>query len=327
MTGTTKFRRPLAAALTLGVAITLAACSTPTPAPSEPGDAGTDGALRIGFSPFSMQIPAFIGLSEGLTAIAGGQGDTVITADAKNDPSTQLQQIQQWVELDQVDAIWVIPVAAETVTSAIQAALDKGIVVIASGVASDYGMEEGAPGITFTNIDNAAYGSALGDLTAQCVTEKFDGKGQVIYLQSPSGQQSTAESTEAFKGAVSSGAPDAVFVNEQTAADRLGSQQLVLTALQAAPDANTVVGTDDESSLGALDAFAQAGKSADDTCVIGAGGNDEAKAAVTDGKMYGLVAFDFGSDIGQNVGELHKLAGDPSAPGSVLTTPIQVITE
>ena len=321
--------RPLAAALTLAVGISLTACSGGgAAAPSESGSAASeDGALRIGFSPFSMQIPAFIGLAEGLTHAAEESGDTVITADAKGDPSTQLQQIQQWVELDQVDAIWVIPQAADAITSAIEDALAKGIVVVASGVPEDYGMEEGAAGISFSNVDNVAYGTQIGDLTAQCITERLDGKAEIIFLQSPSGAQSTAEINDSIKAAVADGAPDAEFVNEQDAADRLGSAQIVSSALQAAPNANAVIATDDESSLGALDAFKAAGKNPAEFCLVGAGGNEEAVAAVDSGELYAEVAFDFVGDLGQNLGELHTLAADPSAPGQQLTIPIQVFTQ
>ena len=321
--------RPLAAALTLAVGISLTACSGGgAAAPSESGSAASeDGALRIGFSPFSMQIPAFIGLAEGLTHAAEESGDTVITADAKGDPSTQLQQIQQWVELDQVDAIWVIPQAADAITSAIEDALAKGIVVVASGVPEDYGMEEGAAGISFSNVDNVAYGTQIGDLTAQCITERLDGKAEIIFLQSPSGAQSTAEINDSIKAAVADGAPDAEFVNEQDAADRLGSAQIVSSALQAAPNANAIIATDDESSLGALDALKAAGKDPSELCVVGAGGNEEAVAAVDSGELYAEVAFDFVGDLGQNLGELHTLAADPSAPGQQLTIPIQVFTQ
>ncbi|SDG60266.1 sugar ABC transporter substrate-binding protein [Microbacterium pygmaeum] len=323
--------RSLAVAVTLAVGVSLAACSsgtaTPSTAPSDSAAAGADGALRIGFSPFSMQVPAFIGLAEGLTHAAEASGDTVITADAKGDPSTQLQQIQQWVQLDQVDAIWVIPQSAEAVASAIQQAVDKGIVVLASGVPADYGMDEGAAGISFSNTDNVDYGTQIGDLTAQCITERLDGRGQIIFMQSPSGAQSTEEINDSIKAAVEAGAPDATFVNEQDAADRLGSAQIVSSALQAAPDANTVIATDDESSLGALDAFKAAGKNPADLCLIGAGGNEEAVAAVDSGDFYAEVAFDFIADLTQNLGELHALAADPSAPGQQLTIPIQVFTQ
>lgn len=247
-------RRTIAAALAVGVAIALAACSTPTP---EATEGGGDGPLRIGFSPFTLQAPALKGLADGLTGMAQAQGDTVIVADPNADPQTQLEQITQWVELDQVDAIWVIPVAGEVVAEALKAALDKGIVVIASGVPDDYGIDAGTPGITFTNVDNADYGSKLGGLITSCVEERLGGEGQVIYLQSPSGQQSSEQINTAVKDATEAAGIE--IVNTQEAADRLTSAQLVSTALQGNPGANVVVGTDDESSLGALDAFKTAG--------------------------------------------------------------------
>jgi ABC-type sugar transport system substrate-binding protein len=188
-------------------------------------------------------------------------------------------------------------------------------------------MTKGAPGITFTNVDNAAYGAKLGDLTAQCITQKLGGSGQVIFLQSPSGQQSTGEINDTFQAALQKGAPQSKIVNKQAAKDRLGSQQEVSSALQGSPGANTLVGTDDESSLGGLAAFEQAGKDASKTCIVGAGGNAEAQQAVKNGKLFADVAFDFQKDLGQNLQELHSLAANPKAPGKQLVTPIQVITQ
>lgn len=312
--------------LAFASAIALAACGTPTPTPSETAGDGAQ-ALRIGFSPFTLQVPALQGLADGLTHAAEAQGDTVVVVDPKADPNTQLQQIQQWVDLDQVDAIWVIPVAGEVIKDVLLQATAKGIVVVASGLPSDYGLEEGEPGITFSNVDNEEYGGSIAQLTVDCIAERFDGAGQIIYLQSPSGQQSSQEINDSIKATIEGDSPDSVFVNEQEAADRLTSAQIVSTALQAAPDANTIIGTDDESSLGALDAFKQAGKDPKTACIIGAGGNDEAKAAVAAGELFGVVAFDFGADLGQNLGLLHEMAADPSAPGKQVTTPILVVTE
>jgi ABC-type sugar transport system substrate-binding protein len=272
-------------------------------------------------------VPALKGLADGLTAIAGSQGDTVVTADPKGDPSTQLQQLQQWVQLDQVDAIWVIPTDGKAVASALTDAQAKGIVVIASGVPADYGFDGPQAGITFTNVDNQQYGGQLGELAAKCITEKLGGKGNVIFLTSPQGAQSSELINTAFREALAKGAPDAKIVNEQEAGDRLTSQQTVSSALQGAPDANVMVGTDDESTLGGLAAFTQANKSADATCVLGAGGNDEAQAAVTSGALYSEIAFDFQGDLIQNIAELHKLAADPTADGSQLVTPLTVVTK
>jgi ABC-type sugar transport system substrate-binding protein len=320
-----------AVAIAAVTASTLAACGgsssdSGTSSGSSTASGSATKALKIGFSPFSLQPPALKGLADGLTAAAKAQGDTVLTADPKGDPSTQLQQLQQWIQLGRVDAIWVIPTSGQSIAAAIKQAQAKGIVVIASGVPSDYGLQSGEPGITFTNVDNAAFGGKLGELAGKCITERLSGNGQVISLVSPSGQQSSKDINTNVKSALTTAAPNAKIVNEQQAKDRLGSQQAVSSALQGAPNANALIGTDDEATLGGLAAFQQAGKDPAKNCLVGAGGNEEAVKAVKDGKLYGEVAFDFQKDLAQNLQQLHKMANDPKAPGEQIVTPIQVIT-
>ncbi len=250
-----------------------------------------------------------------------------MTTDPKGDATAQLQQLQQWVQLGTVDAIWVIPTAPKTITPALIQAQQKGIVVIASGIPADYGLTANQPGITFTNVDNKVFGGKLGEQTAKCITDRLSGKGKIIFLKGAAGQQSTSDINTHFATALKTGAPSATILNTQIGKDRLGSQQEVSSALQGAPSANVVVGVDDESTLGGLDAFNQVGKNATSTCVVGAGGNAEAQAAVKSGKLFADVAFDFQGDLMQNLKELHTLAASPKAPGTQLVTPIQVITK
>lgn len=322
------FRRALLPALAISASLALAACSSSPAAPATSGTSSASKHLRIGFSPFTLQVPALKGLSDGLTAAGKAAGDTVTTVDPKADPSTQLQQLQQWISLGQVDAIWVIPLAAPAIKSALVAAQAKGIVVVASGIPSDYGFSGPQAGITFTNVDNADFGDQLGKLAAKCITEKLGGKGNAIYLQSPSAAASSAAINKSTVAAIEKYATGSKIVNTQDAAnDRLGNSKIVGAALQGAPNANVVIGTSDESTLGGLDAFTSASLSSSKSCIVGAGGGDEAVADVKSGKVYGDVAFDFQSDLGQNLGELHKLAANPKADGRQLTTPIKVITK
>lgn len=337
-------RRPSAALLGLAAALTLAACgsssaSTATSASastastaSSASSAGSTGStaqktLKIGFSPFTLQVPALKGVADGLTAIAKAQGDTVLTADPKGDPSTQLQQLQQWVSLGQVNALWVIPQAPKTIAPVLLQAQAKGIVVIASGIPSDYGFPGLEKGMTFTNVDNSAFGDDLGTQTAKCISERFGGKGNVIFLQSAVGAQSTSDINTAFKAALAKNSPNSKIVNTQLSTDRLSDQQKVSSALQGNPTANVVVGTDDESTLGGLAAFTSAGKGGAKSCIVGAGGNTEAVADVKAGKVYSETAFNFQADIAQNIKYLHTMAAGPSAVGTQITTPIQLITK
>lgn len=301
-------------------------------------DAATDGSapaatgeaepLRIGFLPPGLEIPAFQGLWHGLEGYGGGRyGDEVVAVDAKFDPTVQVQTVEQWVELDQVDGIWIIPVAAEAVAPSLQAATDAGIVVIAGGVPSDYGFDAPPAGMTFTNIDNAEFGVGIGEMMADCVDERLGGEGQLLYIGSGQGSLSTDDINTSSKATLAEQAPGAEIVQELVAIpnDVAGTQGVIESALQANPDAVGLMAGDAESTMAALNVFTAAGKSGQDICIVGNGGTDDQIAAVDAGDLFGVIAFDFEADLMQNVDELHALAQDPTAEGQVLTIPIKRI--
>ena len=299
--------------------------ATDASAPAATGDAEP---LRIGFLPPGLEIPAFQGLWHGLEGYGGGRyGDEVVAVDAKFDPTVQVQTVEQWVELDQVDGIWIIPVAAEAVAPSLQAATDSGIVVIAGGVPSDYGFDAPPAGMTFTNIDNAEFGVGIGEMMADCVDERLGGEGQLLYIGSGQGSLSTDDINTSSKATLAEQAPGAEIVQELVAIpnDVAGTQGVIESALQANPDAVGLMAGDAESTMAALNVFTAAGKSGQDICIVGNGGTDDQIAAVDAGDLYGVIAFDFEADLMQNVDELHALAQDPTAEGQVLTIPIKRI--
>ena len=317
---------------------TTEATTDATDAPPAATDAATDASapaatgeaepLRIGFLPPGLEIPAFQGLWHGLEGYGGGRyGDEVVAVDAKFDPTVQVQTVEQWVELDQVDGIWIIPVAAEAVAPSLQAATDAGIVVIAGGVPADYGFDAPPAGMTFTNIDNAEFGVGIGEMMADCVDERLGGEGQLLYIGSGQGSLSTDDINTSSKATLAEQAPGAEIVQELVAIpnDVAGTQGVIESALQANPDAVGLMAGDAESTMAALNVFTAAGKSGQDICIVGNGGTDDQIAAVDAGDLYGVIAFDFEADLMQNVDELHALAQDPTAEGQVLTIPIKRI--
>jgi len=317
---------------------TTEATTDATDAPPAATDAATDASapaatgeaepLRIGFLPPGLEIPAFQGLWHGLEGYGGGRyGDEVVAVDAKFDPTVQVQTVEQWVELDQVDGIWIIPVAAEAVAPSLQAATDAGIVVIAGGVHPDYGFDAPPAGMTFTNIDNAEFGVGIGEMMADCVDERLGGEGQLLYIGSGQGSLSTDDINTSSKATLAEQAPGAEIVQELVAIpnDVAGTQGVIESALQANPDAVGLMAGDAESTMAALNVFTAAGKSGQDICIVGNGGTDDQIAAVDAGDLYGVIAFDFEADLMQNVDELHALAQDPTAEGQVLTIPIKRI--
>ena len=283
--------------------------------------------LRIGFLPPALEIPAFQGLWHGIEGYGGERyGDEVVAVDAKNDPTVQVQTIEQWVELDQVDAIWVIPVAGDAIAPAIEAATEAGVAVIAGGVPADYGFDGPMPGITFSVIDNVDFGKGIGDLMAACINERLDGEASLIYVGPSTPSESTTNINESSMEALAAGAPDAEIVQELVAgADMAATQQSVESALQGNPDSNGFMAGDAESTMAGLNAYSSAGNDPTEICIVGNGGTEDQIAAVEAGELYGVVAFDFVGDLAQNVDELHRLAADPTAEGQQLTVPISII--
>jgi ABC-type sugar transport system substrate-binding protein len=82
--------------------------------------------------------------------------------------------------------------------------------------------------------------------------------------------------------------------------------------------------TTDEAALGAIGAFASAGKTL--KCNVDFGGNDEVLSDVKSGKMFASVALQFQADMAQSFDTLAKMQADPTAQGPVLTVPQKVIT-
>ncbi|HWS57933.1 MAG TPA: sugar ABC transporter substrate-binding protein [Actinotalea sp.] len=323
--------RLTAVALTLCTGLALAGCAssaaeTPeSPAASGEATSDTPQPLRIGFIPPTMSVPAFQGLAAGLEGAGAQYGDTVVTAEANFDPVTQLQAIEQWVQLGQIDALWVIPVSAEAIAAVVAQAQAAGIVVIAGGLPQDYGMQDGEPGITFSNVDNAAYGEGIGQLMASCVDERFDGAAEVLWVANYQVQEGAGIINESAVSTFTELSPGSSIVQELVAEEeRAASQTMIQTALQANPDADGLFTGDAEATMAAVNAFTNAGSDPSALCIVGNGGTEEQVAAIEAGTLYGTVSFDFEGDLMQNLTELHTLAADPTAPGQSLTTPISL---
>ena len=79
------------------------------------------------------------------------------------------------------------------------------------------------------------------------------------------------------------------------------------------------MGQNDEGALGALGAFAAAGKEL--PCLTEAGGNDEVLAAVKEGKIYASVALQFEADMAQSFDALVAMIDDPSGDGRAADRP------
>ncbi|HEX4443720.1 MAG TPA: sugar ABC transporter substrate-binding protein [Galbitalea sp.] len=313
----------LTAALAVALA-TLTACSSisaPTPASTA---ALTHHSIRVGFSPLSLDIPALQDTANALTAAGANAGISVTVQDPKLNPQTQVAQLMQWITLRQVDAIWVIPVVPQALLPVIVAAQKAHIVLLVDTKASDVGRKGPGQGLSFAGTDFSAFGGDLGGLTSACVDNRLGGKGDVLYLKDSTGQFGGAQTDAALNGALAAAAPSAEIVGTISPVTQVQAQVETQGALQAHPNANAVIGTNDEAVLGALAAFQQAGRDPKKLCIVGGGGGAQALAAIAAGSIYAGVTFDFETDTKNNIREIVAMASHPSEVGATLRVPILI---
>jgi ABC-type sugar transport system substrate-binding protein len=276
------------------------------------------------FSPLSLAPPALKGLSEGVKGYAGGKGWEVIIQDPNFDASKQTQQLNEVLGSGRAGAAWIIAVAPPSMTPIIKTAQSKGIPLLVNGRPDEYGFNGPQPGITFDYIDYTAGGKALGEQLGTCVNEKMGGKADVLAAQSSEGQAGKKEFEEAAAAALKATAPGATIVQNVVAKDRAGSQTDIGNVLQGKPNLAAVMASNDEGALGAIGAFAAAGRTP--KCVTDFGGNDEVLKDVQTGKIYASVALQFQADMTQSFDTLVKMQADPKANGEVLIVPQKVVT-
>ena len=333
MFATSKPRRIALAAIAVGSLTFLAACGGDASSGGNPaaqdtagsgsGDSGDSGNKTIAFSPLALSIPAMKGLSEGVTGYGQSKGYEVLVQDPNLDPQKQVTDLQSVIESGRVAGAWSIVIAPPSMQALVQVALEKKVPLILNGTPADYGLDGLVPGISFSTIDYTAQGQAIGEELGNCINEKLDGKAEVLFGESTPGTAGKEELEKAIKDALAATAPDAEIVSTFAVTDRTKTQTEVGAALQGNPEVTAVMGQNDEGALGALGAFAAAGKEL--PCLTETGGNDEVLAAVEDGKIYASVALQFEADMVQSFDTLVAMIDDPTMVGEQLTVPQEVV--
>ncbi len=280
--------------------------------------------VGLAFSPLSLDIPALKGLSEGVQHVGTDMGYDVVILDPKFDVTAQQTQLLQLIEAGRIKAAWVMPVNTGAMGGVIDAAKAAGAVLVVTGYPAEYGFEGMVPGITFANLDQAAFGGGAGTLAGECANKVLGGKGKALIIQQREGTSGKAEIDAAIVENLAAAAPGVEVVSTIITTERAESLTKVGQVLQANPDINVVVTAHDEGGLGALGAFEAAGKEI--PCLVDMGGNAEVLAAVESGAMYGAVALDFQGDLMQTFDAFKTMLADPTAPGRQQTVPLTIKT-
>ncbi len=229
----------------------------------------------IGLSVSTLNNPFFVTLAEGAEKAAADLGAALSVVDAGDDVTKQVSDIEDLVSKG-ISVLIVNPVDSDAVTGAVEAAMAKGVRVIA--------VDRAVNGVT---IDcQIASDNVLGaELATQYIVDTL-GEGVVVAeLEGTPGASAAIDRSQGFHNVADT---KLNVVAKQTANfDRTQGMSVMENMLQANPDIQGVFAANDEMALGAVEAIYGAGKT---VMVVGFDATDDAIAAIQEGRMAATIA-------------------------------------
>ena len=263
------FRIRLGAAA-CAVLLLAAGCSGDTSSSPEPG--------TLAFSQPYTNSPTRTAIVRFSAERADELGYTLLLDEANAEASRQVAAIETWI-VSEVDAITVFPLDGESTIPLAQEALDKGIHWISYGAPSD----PQTSSVIFENADGAR---KLGEVAAAWINAR-GGEAKVAILTFDPAPLAV-ERSDLYKEVLAELAPGAEIVAEQDGGVSIeGGLTATETILQQHPDLNMVLGILDDQTIGAHQAFVNAGISADSEDVF-LGGMDSPEQALELVKECGI---------------------------------------
>ena len=229
----------------------------------------------IGLSVSTQNNPFFVTLVEGAEAAAAKLGVALSVADAGDDVTKQVSDIEDLVAKD-ISVLIVNPVDSDAVTGAVEAAMAKGVHVISVDRAVN-GVEIACQ-IASDNVLGA-------ELATQYIVDTLGEGVKVAELEGVPGASAAIDRSQGFHNVA-----DAKLnvVAKQTANfDRTEGMSVMENILQANGDVQAVFAANDEMALGAVEAISGAGKK---VMVVGFDATDDAIEAIKAGRMAGTIA-------------------------------------
>jgi len=212
-------------------------------------------------------------------AVASGQAKVTIF-DGRYSATTQNNQFDTIIA-QKFDAIIFIPIDAQAGAAAVQKAHDAGIPVIVSNAS------------VRSNLQNCYIGSndvLGGEMEAEAVVKKLNGKGNVVIFDGPVGQSAQIERSQGIKNVLAK-YPDVKVLDEKTANwSRTEALNLMQNWLTAHPgQINGIIGENDEMALGAIKALQAANIDPASMAIAGIDGVSDAINAVKSGQMASIL--------------------------------------
>ncbi|MBR2028795.1 MAG: substrate-binding domain-containing protein [Oscillospiraceae bacterium] len=229
----------------------------------------------IGLAVSTQNNPFFVTLVEGAQAAADKLGVSLTVADAGDDVTKQVSNVEDLVATG-ISVLIINPVDSDAVTGVVEAAMAKGVHVIS--------VDRAVNGVDIAC--QIASDNVLGaELATQYIVDTLGEGAKVAELEGIPGASAAIERSAGFHNVADTKLD---VVAKQTANfDRTQGMSVMENMLQANGDIQAVFAANDEMALGAVEAISGAGKQ---IMVMGFDATDDAIEAIKAGKMAGTIA-------------------------------------
>ena len=272
------------AALGVAASMTLAACSSGTPAAS--GSAG--GGASSGAKPYiaivskGFQHQFWQAVKQGAESKAK-ELNVEITFDgpaAETEVENQMTMLQNALAKKPA-ALGFAALDSKAAASVLQQFKDQNIPVIAF----DSGVESDIPLTTAATDNKAAAAEA-----AKHMCELIGGKGKVGVIVHDQVSKSGADRRDGFIEGIKATCPDVQLLDTQYGAgDQAKSADIAKSLIQANPDIAGIFGSNEGSAIGALKGVQEAGDAAKNVKLVGFDSGQAQIDAITNGTMAGAI--------------------------------------
>ena len=307
------------------------AAAEPTKAPevAAPAAAGGGEGTYVGFVPPGLTSPFHVAMVDGAKARADElkwKFDMQAPA-SEGDFAAFVTTVQQLLEKG-VQAISINPIGTDSAVTAVKAANEKGIPILAHNFITPF--SEGNV-VSYIGYDQWGGAEKLAKTTCELIAKKYNTtpdqtKGKVFILLGIDSIFSHRR-TGGFKAGLTKNCPNVQIVGEQTAEWlRTKGSEVATIALQKDPDIDVFYGNSDEMAIGAALAAEQLGLTINkDFFAVGIDGNQPTLDLLKEGKFSATLGVDpyrMGVTV---VDTMQKVLKGEKVP-QILLTPSVVVT-
>ena len=283
------------------VLILIVGCVAPA-APAAPAAEGEAAAevpasdITVGFVPPALTSPFHVAMVDGATARAEelGWGIDVQAPASEGDFQAFVTTVQQLLEKG-VDAMSINPIGTDSAITAVQAANEKGVPILAHNFITPF--SEGSIE-TYIGYDQWGGAEKLAAYSCELIAGKYNSTpaetlGKVYILMGIDSIFSHRR-TGGFKAGLEKNCPNVEVVGEQTADWlRTKGSEVASIALQENPDIDVFYGNSDEMAIGAALAAEQLGLTInEDFFAVGIDGNVPTLDLLKEGKFSATLGVD-----------------------------------